>query len=508
MRRVLYIVVLFMVAVLGGYKLWADTHKPDTSHFGVEAAETNTISVDFGKQIATGSPLIFGGAHAPYISNQDAWDLLVNVGVTMIRRDFFIESELPQNITLEAYKNNVNNVQNPDNWNWPAINNTLDIYRNAQDRGMKVMGILSYAPKWLTYSGTDHGVPKDWDVYRDIVKKLYTIHRPFLDYIEIWNEPDFNTFLNINNSNLSRDAAYNLIFDNAVRAIKEVDAEMNDGKHVQIGGPTISYTTGGAFADAVLKSSSVKNSINFFSYHNYGQPEPSWNSYKPVLQKNNLAKLPIFITEWNDSSDDKFASPYVTTDLAIPYTAGKLIDFLNMGIGGANYFSTTYNDQSKPNTVFGSFGIYRQKNGKSYLLPQGKTWRLLSKSMGLGAGASKVVNAFSNSDLNSAGFINSHNQRGVAAVNSTNNLELVQVNAANVNIFGKATVKIFEASADEDGGTATCTNEVNVSNRTMSFKILVPPQSVVGLLITPPELSLARFMRVLGANTSSNCIAQ
>ncbi|MCJ7826173.1 hypothetical protein MUP56_00985, partial [Patescibacteria group bacterium] len=180
------------------------------------AAQSNTITIDFARQTATGSPLIFGGTEAPNLDHQDAWELLAAPGVTMIRRGFYIESELPTNITLDDYKANKNNVQNSDTWNrttnWTNITITNQIYENAKKRGIKVMGILSFVPKWLTFSGTDKGVPKDWKVFEDIVQKSYRLHRSNLDMVEIWNEPDSQTFFDPTGSDLSRAEAYALIF--------------------------------------------------------------------------------------------------------------------------------------------------------------------------------------------------------------------------------------------------------------------------------------------------------
>lgn len=49
------------------------------------------LTVNFTKPISTGSPLIFGGAHTPPLDQIDAWNKIVDAGVTMIRRDFFME---------------------------------------------------------------------------------------------------------------------------------------------------------------------------------------------------------------------------------------------------------------------------------------------------------------------------------------------------------------------------------------------------------------------------------
>ena len=80
-------------------------------------AQPEIVSIDYSRQIAMGSPLIFGGAHTPLLDHDDAWKKVADTGVTMLRRDFFIEQILPANIILADYKANKNNVTDPTKWN-------------------------------------------------------------------------------------------------------------------------------------------------------------------------------------------------------------------------------------------------------------------------------------------------------------------------------------------------------------------------------------------------------
>ncbi len=43
------------------------------------------VKVDYSKQVAKGSPLVFGGAHTPPVTHTDAWKKISDVGVTSIR---------------------------------------------------------------------------------------------------------------------------------------------------------------------------------------------------------------------------------------------------------------------------------------------------------------------------------------------------------------------------------------------------------------------------------------
>ncbi len=220
------------------YKLGRNIVYRASDVLGISTDKAN-VSIDYAKQIATGSPLVFGGAHNPNVEHQDAWNKIAYVGVTNIRKDFFIEDLIPANISLQDYKNNKNNIQDVRNWNQTKINEKISLFKNAKERNLKVIAIVSYAPKWLTYSGKIYGVPSDWDIYEDLVKKTYLLFRDYVDYLEIWNEPNYPAFMDVQKSGLSREEAYYLIFKHAVNAIRSVDNQIKDNKQVILAASSI-----------------------------------------------------------------------------------------------------------------------------------------------------------------------------------------------------------------------------------------------------------------------------
>jgi len=501
--------VTIMACVLVALVIFNLNSKKTLQKIIVEASQItdkDEVMVDFSKQIGTGSPLVFGGAHAPNIEDQDAWNLISDVGVTMIRRDFFIENELPLNITLEDYKNNVNGVQDPSKWNWDNINATNELYLNAKKRGMKIMGILAYSPGWLTYSGTSKGVPKDWNVYKDIVKKLYRIHRNNLDLIEIWNEPDLIQFLDIKNSGLTRTEAYLKIFTAASQAIREVDDEMNDGKKIPIIAPAVSDPNDTTLLEYVLKSD-ASNYLEGISIHSYDKIEPSWAKYLEIMKKYGKGNLPIYVSEWNKTSEYVKDNPYTSSDLAITYTGGKLIDFLKYEAAGANYFSTTYFDSSSQDKYINSFGFYTKTGSKVSLLPQGKAWRVLSRDLELGTGTSKIVYSNQGNNLKTLGAISKGGKLVLALVNDENSSKLISIAAKNLSMSGNNVhIDIYTASPKEDGRFPTCSEDVDIVNNSVSFKTIVSGNSVNGITILQPILSLNLLLKVLGVSTSQGCI--
>lgn len=487
----LLLVIISIFRIFIGQGLSTKEQKQYAKILDGTSVEPLNITINFADNpVSTGSFLIFGGSHAPDPSQEDAWEKIASAGVTSIRKDFFIDRALPTNITLEDYKHNKDNIQNVANWNMEEINAVAKMYKKAKVMGMKVFGIVTYAPSWLTYSHTIYGVPKDWDIYEDLVKKTYRIYRDNLDYVEIWNEPNFDYFLNLANSNMSREEAYERIYYHAAKAIREVDAEINDGKQVSLGGPVSYNPTDTSILETILASDRTKKYVDFISYHNYDKEhlkEPSWGPYKSALAKYHREDLPIFITEWNYDPNSQGISPLNTSNLAIPYTGNKFVDFLKMGLAGASYHVLEPLDLSLPNGGEGHMGFYRWKNGKAELLPQAKTWRLMSKDMGLGNGDSTVIlpeenNLQKDNQINIIGFTNVKKQQGVVLVNNSASSSAVNLHLNNINQEKYVKLQVYNASSDNNAQTHVYSRVLEVENNSFKFPVYLPDHAVVGVV--------------------------
>jgi len=499
--------VLLVVLLFGAVLLRVMTMNPEPRAlarvgqvYDIGAAEP--LGIDYSRNIALGSPLVFGGSSTPVLGHVDSWNLLKDTGVTMMRNDFHMQNNLPTNITLNDYINNVNDVQNPNTWNQSNINYTGGTFRYSKDRGMKVIGIVDYSPAWLTHSNTTIGVPRNWDVFEDIVKKNYRLYRPYMDMIEIWNEPDINWFLNLSGSGLTRKEAYLQIFQHAVTAIKSVDAEIADGREIPILAPAAASPKNIDIIDHLL-SNPISEHVDGVSVHSYDTEEPSWRYYLDVMKKYGKGNLPIYITEWNKTSQYIRNSAYVSGVEAIPFTGKKLLQFMKSGIAGANYFSTTRFDPNSSNMYVNSFGFFTWSNYVSTLLPHGKTWQLLSKSLALGAGTSTVHRVFQPAKIEAMGFTNAGSEPGVAMVNSTSEDLNVRVSMQNLKIPKSSVGKVYVASGINDAKVPYCTEDTSVDVSNPSFFVTVPAKSVVGVVFTKPKLVFVNtLLRILGVSTS------
>lgn len=449
---------------------------------GASIAPTN-ITIDYKKQHSIGSPLIFGGAQYPNAQEDTVWDMLEEVGVTSMRTDFYLENMVPYTTNLEDYKNNKDNVQDTKNWRLDFIQTRKDAYINAKKHGMVGMGIMSYAPTWLTYTGGARGVPKDWDVYEDVVKKAYEIHRNNISYLELWNEPTHHeVFLDVTDSGMTPEEAYVEIFYHAAKAIREVDAEKNDGKKVLLGGPASDNPRAVNMLEAILKDERTRKQLDFMSYHNYHISEPSWDAHKAVLKKYRMEHLPIYLTEWNYKPETNEDSPYKTSYPAILFTANKLVDFLKMGLAGANYYSLLRVEEVGQSDYPQYLAFYRINNGNVELLPQARSWRLLSKKMGLGEGISNImVPQKTIDDLNIIGFTNDAGQQGVVIINNSTSPQSVSINLINSTQKNYVKFQAYYASAYDEAKEPVYKGLLKEKDGLLNFSFFIPEETVMGV---------------------------
>jgi hypothetical protein len=454
---------------------------------GGEAAPDANLTVNYANQIAIGSPRIFGGTHCPRSDHTDAWDKEADVGVTMLRQDWFLNDLLP-NSTVEDYKNNINDIQDPSTWPIGNVQWIADKFINAQSRGMELMAIVDYAPHWLTYSGTQHGVPKDWRVWEDVVKKAYLHFRNQygieFDYIEVWNEPSAQ-FLDVTNSGMTRAEAYKAIYYHTWQAIREVDP------HIPIGGPAdwAPYET--EILEAMLQDGNINDRIDFVSYHYYDDTaewmvggDPPERFIYDILQAYGKEDMPVMLSEYNGSCCG--IGRVNSVDESISYIGDKFVWFLKRGFLAANYFSLT--------AYCGAHGecYYDWIDGQAQLKPQAKTWRLASKKLGLGGGPSKVMETTHSNSISAVGAINSSNEYVVLIANDQSGARIVTVTLQNLGLSGQVEVGVYLASSANDATQSVICDVETVQNGALSLAIDMPAWSVVGIKLsdsgqsTPP----------------------
>jgi hypothetical protein len=449
------------------------------------------ITVDFDNQIETGSPLIFGGSHIPPPEHGDVFKQMKDLGVTMMRQDLAIPYSLPRDITIEDYKTNKNNIQDPKNWDWKTINAVKNNIHASKSNGMPVMAIFAYAPRWLTSDGTPNGVPKDWAVYQDIVSKLYTIYRADLDYAEIGNEPDHPSFLNVKNSTSTKEEAYEAYYKATYEALKKVDTAANDNKRLKIGVGVESNPRISKILESLLKKQNVIKSYppDFISFHTYDMDySKSLELYRGYADKYLKKDFPIYVTEWNYEDRTEASAEYKSGEKSITFVGNRFVDFLNNGVDGANYFNLL--PLNVKNQILGpsiqTMGFYLWNDNKVVFLPQAKTWRLMSKGLNLGTGPSRIYKVDNQmKELNAAAFVNAKNQEGIVVVSSAFDSRFVQFNFENIQSPSQwRKLMIYEADTTHDGKEPIQQEILYMKDGRLSKKLYLPSNSIVGIVIT------------------------
>ncbi|WNR46073.1 GH39 family glycosyl hydrolase [Paenibacillus roseipurpureus] len=443
---------------------------------GGASAAAGTVTIDYANTVATGHPEVFGGNS----SKEDAgyMDQIKDIGFTNIRFETYVHVMLA-GTNLQDYKNNVGNIQDPSTWDWTLMDSRFA----WADHGQKILLLVTKAPTWLTWSGTEVGVPKDWAVYEDIVKKVIQRYKDKITWVEVWNEPDNSSALSLTGSPYDfahlKDA-YNEIFYHVTNAVRAADPL----KTIKIGGPALaSGTTWPDFISYILQDTRNKDNIDFASMHVYngtGKISTAVTSWRYWASQYGKSNFPVHVTEWNYDADQAGATgggtPINTMgEETISYIGLKLNDMFSVGTEGAQLFKSSKYIANYPFWYFYKDGVFS---------PKAKTYRLMSDKMGLGKGDSNVKFTSSSNITSAQGYINTYGEKLGVLVNSDALVNTATVTMNNTGLEnGSAILEIYEASTANDATVYRERKPVTVTNGTITTDISVPANSVVGFKV-------------------------
>lgn len=458
------------------------------------ATSTSTVTINYTSQLnGNGSPLLFGGSNEPSQAHYaSVYPQLQNAGIKFQRGTLHVDRLFATNfanITLADYQNNVNNVQDPNTWDWSA----LTWADNAKAQGFTTMANIFSAPGWLTYDGNVSGVPKSWTVWQDIIGKVIQKYAAKLDYIEILNEPLAGSFLTLGGSSYStKQAAAKDIYYYAATGIRAVNTT------ITVGGDGDSEQGGdfGALGTILRDTRLSSNMIQFVSYHIYNPNPPGADQYSAMLtllNNSGHASLPIFITEYNHNYDAGTTDPHVIGNTAVTFMGNTLLGFMiQPQIKGAAIYAFLPNNAvlDPQEDCVGctniAQGFYNWNGTSGTLVNQSRAIRLLSTSMKLGAGAFRTYSSSNPGISYGLGAINS-NGNVIALLNNesatANTVNLVMNNTGGA---GNHTVMIYVAdTGSNDGGTAvaTLTNQLITSGTMTISNLNLPANALVGVII-------------------------
>ncbi|MDW6064345.1 cellulase family glycosylhydrolase [Streptomyces sp. FXJ1.4098] len=458
------------------------------------SAASTAVTADFAQVVnPAAQPALFGLANEPSRDHQDdVYPKLQRVGVKLERGTLHVDRLFAgkfAGMTLQDYVNNVDGIQNPENWDWSVLS-WLD---HAKASRMTTQLNILQAPAWLTYSGTNSGVPKDWAVWQDIIRKVVAHYSSKIDQIDILNEPMTSSMVNRSGSPYTsqQSAAADLYFY-TVRAIRAVD------RTVTVGGDGDDKQGGdfGAMGTILRDPRLSATDIQFVSYHTYAADpvaKAKLPELKALLDATGRSGLPVYINEWNHNYYGDTKAPQVVGNQATTYVANTLVNFANQPIiTGAAFMSalpgnvTLDPQENCPGCVIAQ-AIYDWDGTSATLWPQTRAYRLLSVDAGLGDGRFSTVATDAGGLTNAVAFTNVHGQKGVILVNDTADRQKVD---ATLNTTGYTTKNVTATTFTADTGTNTAVtpthvNRVPVHDETVTLRAVdVPAYSAVAVVLS------------------------
>jgi hypothetical protein len=347
-------------------------------------ARAQTLEIDFSRVARESGRYMFGGAHVPPAAHPGAMEALRGTGVGHIRFDVSLEDILPKNITLADYVANRDGVADPARWNW-ALEAEIGRVRNA---GLAAYGILLWNPKWLTKNGANNGEVANYDVWEDIVRKVLVRMGAKFEYIEIWNEPCWKAFLDLE-PNWTSDKVTQITVEYHRRALRAAQ-----GLGLKLGGPACYGWWRDTLIEAILADEFIRKQISFVSWHYYDKDQADYVDFErtvAMVRQHAGRDLEMHVSEWNYSGDPGSYPEFQNGPMATAWVARKLIQFYRLGVDSA----TMYHLSNGP----WGYG-YEEGNGKwgGYAWNEGRAtpyrflaaFDLFARKLGLGDDGAKV----------------------------------------------------------------------------------------------------------------------
>jgi hypothetical protein len=346
---------------------------------------SQTLEIDFSRSIRESGPYMYGGAHVAPPEHPGALDALRGAGVGHIRFDISLEQILPANITLQDYLANRNGVADPARWNW-AIESDINRVRAA---GLAAYGILLWNPRWLTKNGANNGEIANYDVWEDIVRKVLQRLGARFEYIEIWNEPCWEAFLDLKPAWTS-DKVTQITVEMHRRALRAAQ-----GLGLKLGGPAGYGWWRDTLIEALLADDFIRQNIGFVSWHYYDKDQTDYVDFErtvAMVRERSGRDLEIHVSEWNYSGDTGSYPDFQNGPNATAWVARKLIQFYRLGVDSATMYHLSngpWGYEYKEGN--GKWGGYEWRDGRAVPYRFLSVFGLFGRTLGLGQPGAKVA---------------------------------------------------------------------------------------------------------------------
>ena len=202
--------------------------------------------------------------------------------------------------------------------------------------------------------------------------------------------------------------------------------------------------------------------------------------WRAVAARHGIDSMPLYVTEWNASSGVSGSTHgYHSGEKSLAWVGSALVQFLKEGIRGA----TIYMHYPKP--IDGNtFGTYEWDEDNNEAMPHRnmRAFELLSKTLKLGDGLSRITRATSDGITNAAGAVNVEGEHIAVLTNLGGESKTVTTALRNLAISGSALVSVYRASKDDDPGVPVVSHVVGITDGRLDLTLEVPAYSVVGVV--------------------------
>lgn len=448
------------------------------------------IVVDAGATVGKASPRLFGGVFYP---NRDHLSImgpqLHEVGITHVRLPCRPDGILPAGITLEDYKADKHGCRNPGTWDWSSCYAVKD----AHARGIAVELDLPFGgPGWLTHNGLWSGVPKDWEVYREMIAKIVTQLAPYADYVGFLNEP--RGFIRL------EDAPYRShymaaldIQHHATRAVKEL------GLPLKILGPSDDERTL-LMAFALLNDPRLQPSdLDCLTYHDYEAGNIGrGRELRQLMAWRGFGGSELWMNEWNDwdyNHPEDFED-FFKGAKGIGYFGRKILEFIEEGWDGANYFSLAPSnvlyDDARPHQQYWDNGHsaydWDTERNTGRLYPKFNAFRVFSRKMKMGEGPTDLLATDKRGLRWAQGIRTAAGEVGCLLVNPEAEEARVTVEIRGVAPPGAGRFHVASAASTGEEAAEVPPDPAGKnpeSGHPVSYTVILPPHAAAGLLHRP-----------------------
>ncbi len=336
---------------------------------------------------------------------RDAW---INSGMKYIRAD----------MSLENY---YLNTSNSSGINFAGnLTQQIETVKWANKNNLKILYISGYMPRWLADNSSGKCTnlkfcpPINYTKWNNIILDFLdrvTVNGTYVSDIdiEVWNEPDYDFWMQgLSKDNSTKATNYYILYNSTYHTIKNKYSEIN------IGGPSLTWFYENNMRDLFL--SNFSQQMDFLSFHNYDVPndfvnfedalKSSLNSLFNNCTKYNAHCSRIVISEWNDFSIDR-KNNYINYHEENNILAGYYLYLLNAY--PSNISSNLY-QFAQPSKYSGSGQLWEMFSGSQLDNAYYPSYNVTKNFAHYHAGGDMVVN--SSSDNSNIKVVSSRKSNG------------------------------------------------------------------------------------------------